>query len=50
MKVVFLAVNDFANVGWAYMQALESVGIYNQGFKTFRHHFRYPEGLSIILV
>jgi hypothetical protein len=48
MKVVFLAVNDYANVGWSYMQALKSVNIDTKGFKVASHRFKYPAELEII--
>jgi len=48
MKVIFLAEKDYANVGWAYMQALRSVGVDTQGFKTASHRFKYPYEFNII--
>jgi len=48
MKVIFLAARDYANVGWAYMQALKSVGIDVQGFKIASHPFGYANEMNVI--
>jgi glycosyltransferase involved in cell wall biosynthesis len=43
MKVVFLSMRDWANMGYTYSKSLNSIGIESKSFCMKNHRFEYPE-------
>lgn len=47
MKVIFISINDWANMSYEYVKALNIVGVNAKGFKKVNHHYHYKTEVPI---
>lgn len=47
MKVIFISNNDWANMSYEYVKALNMVGVEALGFKKIKHHYNYKTEVPI---